>query len=425
MAEGIAGASIHDLVRLTRKSMLRITTKGRYEVHELLRQFAAEKLARDAAAERNIRKKHSQTYCQKLAVWERDLQGTRQVEAIQEIKVEIDNIRSAWNWAVENMRVKSLLGAINGLCLCYSNLNLDKECEAICRSLVESVDSVLVSDILKSDFLEEGSAVHIDSLKLKARALALAVFFNTILGNFDRADQLIQDCLSAVEMSELAGQDTRFEKAIAYLALSANTTDDSSEEARSLAEKAMQLFMLLEEPSWVRDCLSMLGLIADSISEEKLYWGQALEISRMLGDLQGISLSLEDISYAYASMFQFGRAEEMLFEALAISKELDNRILVAAVSGTLGWQWVWQGRFEEARSLICETLTANRDLVGFSDNVEWGELCACLPDLYLGTYEAARSQVQHAIELFGDLNHFSADNGIAMAREILGRIGLA
>ena len=85
MAQTIASASIHDLVRLNRKSMLRRTSTGRYEIHELLRQYAAEKLASNPAAEREIRGKHSETYCQMLAVWERDLQGPRQADAYQEI----------------------------------------------------------------------------------------------------------------------------------------------------------------------------------------------------------------------------------------------------------------------------------------------------------------------------------------------------
>jgi hypothetical protein len=45
----VAGASLHDLVSLTNKSLLRLSSPGRYELHELLRQYGAERL--DGVAE--------------------------------------------------------------------------------------------------------------------------------------------------------------------------------------------------------------------------------------------------------------------------------------------------------------------------------------------------------------------------------------
>ena len=46
-AEAVAGAARRDLQGLVNKSLLALSADGRYDVHELLRQFAAEKLTAD------------------------------------------------------------------------------------------------------------------------------------------------------------------------------------------------------------------------------------------------------------------------------------------------------------------------------------------------------------------------------------------
>ncbi len=424
-AQTIASASIHNLVRLTRKSMLRRTSTGRYEIHELLRQYAAEKLASNPATERDIREKHSETYCQMLAVWERDLQGPRQATANQEMDVEIDNIRSAWNWSVENLRWKSLLGAINGLCIFDSEYRQGIEGEAICRHLVERLDALQVSDKSKPNFLDQDSAVHINTIKFKARVLAWGGSFNTLLGNLDRAEKLIQKCLSLLVSDELSVEDTRFEKALAYLSLYWVKKNVPRRENKPLAEKALGLFRSLDEARWVSSTLFSLGSRATSLSEEKYYYEQAVAVDRKSGDLRGMADNLDLLSFSFAGMLQFGKAEAMLDEALAIHKELNDRLKIARIYTAMGWLQIIQGRFDESRSLIREILATYQDLDITANEATWMHVYACYSEQYLGAYEAARNQAQHTIELFSDVKSFWATKGIAAAGEILGRIALA
>ena len=104
----VAGASLGDLMGLIDKSILRRVADGRIEVHELLRQYTPEKLESDLTTEQGLCSKHSDFYCQALASWERDLQGPRQIEATQEMKAEIDNIRAAWEWSIGKTNIKAL-----------------------------------------------------------------------------------------------------------------------------------------------------------------------------------------------------------------------------------------------------------------------------------------------------------------------------
>ncbi|MEJ2587351.1 MAG: hypothetical protein P8165_07145, partial [Deltaproteobacteria bacterium] len=48
-----------------------------------------------------------------------DLQGPRQLAAIEEVQAEVDNLRSAWDWAIERGEVDWLDRALEGLCLLH------------------------------------------------------------------------------------------------------------------------------------------------------------------------------------------------------------------------------------------------------------------------------------------------------------------
>ena len=58
----VMGCSLRDLMSLTDKSLLQRDWGGRYQLHELLRQYAWEKLAQDSAALEDIRTRHCHFY---------------------------------------------------------------------------------------------------------------------------------------------------------------------------------------------------------------------------------------------------------------------------------------------------------------------------------------------------------------------------
>ena len=77
-AQTITKASLRTLGKLVAKSLLQYNQdKDRYQIHELLRQYAAERLAQDAAQEKSIRAAHSAYYLNALAEREEKAQGTR------------------------------------------------------------------------------------------------------------------------------------------------------------------------------------------------------------------------------------------------------------------------------------------------------------------------------------------------------------
>ena len=118
-AQQVAAASPRELMALADKSLLHRTPGGRYEVHELLRQYAAEQLAASPDGEPAARDRHSVHYAAALERWAADLKGPRQQAALKEIEAEVEDARAAWDWAVEQEQLNRLDQAMEGLGLFY------------------------------------------------------------------------------------------------------------------------------------------------------------------------------------------------------------------------------------------------------------------------------------------------------------------
>jgi predicted ATPase/DNA-binding SARP family transcriptional activator len=119
-AEAVVGASLGVLASLVHKSLLRrtdvgATQAGRYEIHELLRQFAAEQLAALPEEQTTIQERHSSFYLAFVAQRELRLARHEPQEAAAEIRGEIDNVRQAWAWAARERRLEDLDRSAGGL----------------------------------------------------------------------------------------------------------------------------------------------------------------------------------------------------------------------------------------------------------------------------------------------------------------------
>jgi tetratricopeptide (TPR) repeat protein len=417
----VADAYLNDLMRLARKSILHRTSTGRYEIHEMLRQYAAEKLEKDPTREEGIRGKHSDYFCQRLAGWERALQGRQQAAAIQEMTVEIDNIRGGWEWAIKRQRFYLLIGGINGLCMFYNRKRQRIEGRAICQALSDRLALLRDSDSYKEADLRR----QVEILKLQARTLFWGAWFNIILGNVDLYHRLNQQCLAILESGKLVEEDTRLEKASLQLLLSWCNQESRDERVR-LSEQALKLFVSLNEPWWQGNALRTLANIAESTSRTKgiKIYQESLAVRRKLGDLSGIVDSLERLSWFAASRFQFEQAEVMLREALSISSELQDHLDIVAISGSLVVQRVWGGRFHMARNLIRETMTTYHDLEYQQSFAALFHARAAFPDQYLGDYEDARRGAQRALKIFREMTHYSTSFHSAVAIGILGNVAL-
>ena len=175
-AASAAGASLPMLLALLNKSWLQRaqsqsahsavsqdpgTHVERYQIHELLRQYAAEKLRSDPAALQQAKDGHLRYYASFLSEQAQLMRGHRQKEAFPALEMEFENIRAAWGWGIARLAFNTLI--IEMLLALYLY------CEARARteellSLVESAQREL------EKLLEEDPNVSLIAILLTVRA---------------------------------------------------------------------------------------------------------------------------------------------------------------------------------------------------------------------------------------------------------------
>lgn len=116
-ARAVLPAGSAQLARLVDKSLLHIDRTGRYDLHELLRQFVLRRS--QGHFPDTVCGSHSAYYLDLLRRYESDLCGYAVDRALKVIRTEIDNIRRAWGWAVEHgcrAQLKACASALRQVC---------------------------------------------------------------------------------------------------------------------------------------------------------------------------------------------------------------------------------------------------------------------------------------------------------------------
>lgn len=140
-----AGSAILILASLTRKSLLKANAEtGRFEIHQLLGQYAGELL--DAAGmTEEVKERHKRFYLDLLIKNQAVLLSDRLLDCRKEMDRDFVNISQAWMWAVETEDLELLLSASSGLYVYFDMHARYHEAEA----LFHPVKSIFLSSTSK------------------------------------------------------------------------------------------------------------------------------------------------------------------------------------------------------------------------------------------------------------------------------------
>ena len=106
------------------KSLLRWEPdSGRYQVHELLRQYAAEQLAADPAARDRLFIAHSVYFAEYSQEQSTASFEGRPHEALEYLEIESENIHAAWRWAITRGNTREIIRIVLALALLVTNKN--------------------------------------------------------------------------------------------------------------------------------------------------------------------------------------------------------------------------------------------------------------------------------------------------------------
>lgn len=367
-AEAVAGATLPVLARLADRSLVRRDSTGRFHMHELLRQFAGERLAESALAQSRVRHRHAAFFAQWVRQREARLRGAGQAEALRDFREELGNVRAAWAWAGSQGRLVDFAAASEGLCLFYE----------------------------EQGWLEEGLRTFADGAG-RLRALGWR------LDGTDTAHSLILARLHA-------GQG----RLAAVL--------DRGEEARELLGAALGVFARTGARRDEAVTRARLGFVAShqgDFAQAREHLGAAIALARELGDDHTLAQALGFLGEVYGrSGGDLAQQRAILEESLAISTRTGDLVGMADALGNLGNTVQALGQFEEARALQLRALDVYRHLGSRVAEavllINLGLAC-----LNAGRFEEAESHLRDALALAEPLGH---RNAVAHAHTYLGRV---
>ncbi len=389
-AEQVSGASLHQLRALADKSLLQITPSGRYEIHELLRQYAAEKLHSLPDAAADVRDRHCAYYTDALHRWEADLTGVRQQLALVEMEADSENIRAAWTWALEQVYAEQLDQAMEGLQHFYWHSGRFREGEAALQAAADAMASAAETD-----------ADKVACLRVQVRALAWQSNFQRAMGERDAAGRLQQQCLEILKAPGLAGSDTRLERAILTWAIGATICMEDYAQGQQRFEESFFLFRELDHRwgmAWALNASGNMSMFLGAYGDAWRRLEEGLAIYQALGYLPGVAGSVSRMSCIASVEGRFDEAEGLAREGVAASLEAGSRTQWALALVDLGEALEKVAKLTEAHTVLQQSLALLTDL-GHRGYITQAHTDLGSVDLHLGRYEETRDHAQTGLAL--------------------------
>ncbi|MCD6344495.1 MAG: tetratricopeptide repeat protein [Anaerolineae bacterium] len=404
-AREIAAATPEVLTLLADRSLLQRTLQGRYEMHPLVHQCTAEKLARSPDAGGAVRDRHSAYYATLLEQIGADLKGQRQQAALAEIKAEAENAQAAWSWAASQGQVRRLERALEPLCLFYEWRVRYREGSSACQSAAEKL----------------ASAKSRVEPPVRASLLTWQSVFERQLGHAATSDQLIRQSRALLASSEATGRDTRPDEAFIRLQMGRRAVHSDRERARQMYIQSLTLYRALGDRWGMTNALSGLAAVAWNLGDydeaQELY-EESLANHRALGNPRGIANSLSSLGFTVLHQGRLEEAAHLIQESIAIRQETGDIFGLANGLRNLGMTSLAQGKFSAARSLLEKSLAIFGDL-GFRYSLETAMVGVA--EIHLGRYEQARILAQRGLDISQETG-FGRGRGFSLI--LLGELAL-
>jgi len=395
-ARQVAGVSLPELRALINKSLLHWQPSGRYHIHELVRQYAGERLAQSPTAAESAAGRHCAWYTSALQQWMADLKGPRQQDVLAEMDAEIENAHTAWDWAVEHALTSQLLPAIDGLCTYYQRRGRLEEGQTLCRSVVEKLQSSACAGKMATSPPPAQLEAWPDASerqRLLAKALTWHALFVRLTGYAGLAGPILERSIALLDALESHDQDVRAERALALLEMGWQTLDLGRVRTRRCFEQSLDLYQALDDRWGMAGALYALGWLIDGLGDydgARRVLDESLAIRQAMGDRQGTANSLVQLGLIALRVGQLEQGEDLLRRSVALLREMGERVSLVWGLHLLGFAAFLQGRFEHGIAIQEECLAIASDLALGHDR---GMALQALGTYHamLGRYERARA----------------------------------
>jgi len=341
----VAGADLPMLSLLITKSLIHRRLMDRYDLHELIRQYAFEQLASRNDEKLQTQGRHALYYLTFFSNQDERLRSSAQQEALSSLTVEMDNIRLAWDWAIANGEFTLIEGTLRAFATYFDN-----------RGWFHDGLDLLVRASSALEVANEKSPPTRNELVALAHILACQGLLTFRLGK--------------------------------------------NEQAHAVLERSLEILRPVDEPRVLVESLTFMGIVmamkGNYPSAVKLF-NEGLELATQIGDRWFATLCLTEKINVSVLTGNAENAFERFQFAMAEWRAIGDPRFMAFGLYFLSWSAMILGRYVEASAALEESITLNHSV-----GDRWG-----LGSAYRGLGLVAQSQGQHSQAL--DAFHKSMD----------------
>ncbi len=379
----VIGAGVKQLHALVGKSLLGSTADGHYQMHDLVRQYSAEKQTQaPAGMERPARQQHSDYFMEQAAGWSRVFKSHQQMALLEEADKVIDDVRAAWEWAAQQADAERLWRASEGLLMYYSLRYRFHDGEHACRVALNGVKNITVGGEL---------------FNLEGCLLAWQANFYRLLGKVELALQSADESLEKLTQAQAAGQNAQWGQALLWR--ERGNLSISLPEQLACHQRSAELFQALSEPWWQASSLTWGGELANRLGDRYLAIAmhlQTMELSRSVGEPHLLARSLMNYAYDQLIQWDWQTGARLMEEAASWYRSIGDLGSLATAELHYAVSLTWCGRYHEA----CEGLELALDKLhrlGDRFYIAYGMLALGGTQMQAGLYEQATKYLQKGL----------------------------
>ncbi|MGA9595486.1 MAG: AAA family ATPase, partial [Acidimicrobiia bacterium] len=334
-AMAVAGADPAALQRLVGRTLLALGRHGRFEIHELIRQFAARKLSEEIGDREDTLRDYARHFLSVLVDAEAALAGSDARATTARLVADIDNIDAAWLHAVALGDHQWLLRGSPGL-------------YRLCQSAGRMAAGV--------DLFEWAAGATDPVLAARASAYQLALAWH---------ESPIDICAQRYERGRaLVAGDTEEEKRSRVMLASGfgqALTEQAGDidRSRNIFTEALRLLEEFDDPdlqAFTRVAAAKTETTGGRFDAALALLDPAADWFRQTGNIAGAAEAASRMAMAYAEQCRVGPALEWDIAALEAFDALGNHTRASHSAGNVGASYVLVGDWPRAESYTLRAL---------------------------------------------------------------------
>jgi predicted ATPase/DNA-binding CsgD family transcriptional regulator len=388
-ARKVTDASPSLLAGLVDKSIIRVESEGRFQIHELSRQYAKEKLEQDPEGATQARDRFGRHYIEYIHSLEGDLIAGRQRKAILEVKVELENIRKAWEWAITNANIDSIAKSVMSLSLFYQYQSrylegnrMLEEAETVLREKPPSKQRDLILVAVLSDLawlrirlgkFDQAEAGLIESMALLEKHKARPILGNcfdprvplgvitSIRGDTKKTASLAKQVL---QVSQSQGEIWN-EMDSYYLLTRAAILESDFENAQDYAQQTYRIAKDHQEDWFMAYCLNELGAVAAALGDygtARGHFQASYQLREEFNDPEGMAVALNHLGGIALREEDFIGAGRYFQQSQEIYQEINDQGGLATSLNGLARAALAQDELLEARERFLTALQISSEI---------------------------------------------------------------